>query len=187
MNSIAIFIIRDNSYDLLIENDGCFGQPMAMLTILASRFYPVEQHSPFTAEITDDVHQLSREHNVFFINNPADKLKCLGRLPAMVITAKQALDAGDRLGDYKSGVDYFREMAFSYTSEYAVQPLLIAEHLHEYMEDMEGDELIYTLRRIILDNIESKKWAAAIDAGQLPANTCRNRNKNMCLWDCTCY
>jgi hypothetical protein len=130
----SIFIIRDNSYDLLIESD----EPMyskAVLTILASRFYPVDQHSSLTAETIDDIYQFSRDHNVFFINIPADKLECPGRLPAMVITAKQALDAGDRLGDYKSGVDYFYTMAFSYTSDLSVQPHLIAE-------------LINTLRRI---------------------------------------
>jgi hypothetical protein len=185
MLSISIFIIRDNSYDLLIENDGQM-YPMAMLTILASRFYPVEQHSPLIAETTDDVHQLSREHNVFFINNP-EMIKNIGRLPTMIVTAQQALDAGDRLGDYESGADYFYKMAFSRSSEFAFQPLLVVEHLRECLEHMEGDQLINTLRRIILNRIELKKLAADIDAGLLPANTCRNKRVDMCLWGCTCY
>jgi hypothetical protein len=181
----SIFIIRDNSYDLFIKNEEPV-YPKAVLTMLASRFYPVEQHNSFPAETTDDFHQLSREHNVFFIKNP-EILKHTDRLPAMVVTAKQALDAGDRLGDYKTGVDYFHTMAFSHSSDLAFQPLLVADHLREYLEDMKGDELINTLRRIILDRIELKKLGAAIDAGQLPANTCRNMNKDMCLYGCSCY
>jgi hypothetical protein len=181
----SILITRNGSYDLLIDNTEQ-KYPASLLTILATRFYPVEEHSLETAETTEDVLRLMNEHKVFFVKN-ADIIKRSGILPPMRLTTKGSLDAGDRLGDYKSGLDYFYTMAFSRSSELAIRPHLIIEGLLEDQEYYKGFELIDYYRGIVMDGIALKLHEQAIQSGELPPGTCKTMRKDLCLYGCGCY
>lgn len=181
----SILITRNNSYDLLIDNTEQ-KYPAYLLTILATRFYPAEEHSLETAETTEDLFRLMKEHKLFFVEN-TDIIKQSGILPPMWLTTKEALDAGDRLGDVESGLNYFRRLAFSSSSELAIRPYLIVEQLLEGQEHYEGVELIDYLRGIVADRITLKNHEQAIKSGELPAGTCQTMRKDLCLYGCGCY
>jgi hypothetical protein len=181
----SILITRKASYDLLIDNTEQ-KYPAYLLTILATRFYPAEEHSLETAETTEDLLRFMKEHKVFFVKN-ADIFKRNGILPPMRLTIKGALDAGDRLGDVKSGLDYFHNLAFSRSSQVVIRPHLIMEQLLEGQEYYESFELINYYRGIIMDGIALKLHEEAIESGELPPGTCKTMRKDLCLYGCGCY
>jgi hypothetical protein len=165
----SILIIRNGSYDLLIDNSEQ-KYPATLLTDLATKFYPAKEHSVKTAETTENLLQLMKEHKVFFVEN-ADIFKQNGILPPMHLTTKEALDAGDRLGDVGSGIEYFHSLAFSRSSEIAIRPQLIIEQLLEDQEYYECFQLIDYLRGIVMDSITLKLHEEAIESGKLPPDT----------------
>jgi hypothetical protein len=181
----SILITRNDSYDLLIDNSEQ-KYPVSSLTDIAIKFYPVTEHSLETAETSQDVLRLMTEQKVFFVEN-ADIFKRCRILPPMRLNTKQALDAGDRLGDLESGLDYFHSLAFSRSDQVVIRPHLIIEQLLEGQEYYEGFELINYYRGIVMDGIALKLHEEAIKSGELPPDTCKTMRKDLCLYGCGCY
>jgi hypothetical protein len=181
----SILITRNGSYDLLIDNSEQ-KYPACLLTVIAAKFYPVEEHSIKTAETTDDLLWFMKEHKVFFVENANIVERCR-ILPPMRLTTTQALDAGDRLGNLASGLDYFHSLAFSRSDQVVIRPHLIVEQLLEGQEYYEGFELINYYRGIVMDDIALKLHEEAIESGELPPRTCKTMRKDLCLYGCGCY